>query len=223
MIPLGKAWLMFRSLPKTLRFNLTYLPLAQALRLPVLVCHRVHFCVLRGTVRVPPACRTGMIRLGFGEVGLFDRERLRSVWRVEGEVVFQGSASLGHGTTLSVDSGAVLTFGDRFVITAESAISCRKAITFGEDVLVSWDVQVMDSDWHSVINEDGAVLNPDSEVYVGDHVWIGSRVLLMKGARIAKDSIVAAGSVVTDGTYDANVILAGVPARPIRHGVTWKA
>lgn len=219
----GKAWLLLRSLPKTLRFNFKYFPLSQALLLPVVVCHRVYLESLHGTVRIPAGCRFGMISLGFGEVGIFDRQRVRSVWHVEGEVVFQGRTGLGHGTRISVDSGAVLTFGERFLIAAESAIVCRKAITFGNDVLVSWDVQVMDTDWHCIIDDGGAVLNRDSEVVVGDHVWIGSRVLLMKGARIARDSIVAAGSVVTRGTYHANVILAGVPAREIRQGVSWSA
>jgi acetyltransferase-like isoleucine patch superfamily enzyme len=79
----------------------------------------------------------------------------------------------------------------------------------------------MDTDWHCITNEKGAVLNPDSEILVGDHVWIGSRVLVMKGVRIARDSVIAAGSVVTRGTYHANVILAGVPAREIRQGTTW--
>jgi acetyltransferase-like isoleucine patch superfamily enzyme len=223
MIRAGEAWLLLRSLPKTLRFNLAYLPFTQALFLPIVVCHRVHFDRLGGTVRVPARCRPGTIRLGFGEVGIFDRERRRSVWHVEGDVVFQGRACLGHGTSISVDSGGVLTFGDGLLITAESAIVCRKAITFGNDVLVSWDVQVMDTDWHSVTDLEGTVLNPDSEILVGNHVWIGSRVLLMKGVRISRDSIVAAGSVVTCGTYHANVILAGVPAREIRQGITWRA
>lgn len=221
MIRPGKAWLILRSLPKTVRFNLKYVPLPQALLLPVLVCHRVYFESLRGTVRVPPRCRLGMISIGFGEVGVFDRGRVRSVWHVEWEVIFRGRTGLGHGTRVSVDSGGVLTFGERFLVAAESAIVCRKAITFGNDVLVSWDVQIMDTDWHRIIDERGTVLNPDSEVVVGDHVWIGSRVLLMKGVTIARDSVVAAGSVVTRGSYPPNVILAGVPAREIRQGVSW--
>jgi acetyltransferase-like isoleucine patch superfamily enzyme len=219
----GKAWLIFRSLPRTLRFNLRYLPLSQAVLLPVVVCHRVHFERLRGTVRVPPGCRMGAIRLGFGEVGIFDRARRRSIWQVDGEVVFQGRATLGHGTKLSVGPRGVLTLGDKFAITAESTIVCHKEITFGRDALVSWDVQVMDTDLHWVVDGDGTVLNPDSGIRVDEHVWIGSRVLVMKGVHIGRDSVVAAGSVVASGTYAANSIIAGVPAREIRHGVTWTA
>lgn len=222
MIRPGKAWLLLRSLPRTLRFNLKYFPLSRALFLPVVVCHRVHLDSLHGTVRIPAKCRPGFISIGFGEVGIFDRERVRSIWHVDGEVVFQGRTGLGHGTRISVESGGVLTFGDRFLVAAESTIVCRKAITFGKDVLVSWDVQIMDTDWHSIINEEGAIVNPDAEVLVGDHVWIGSRVLVLKGAVIAKDTVVAAGSVVTSGSQQTNVILAGVPAKEIRRGITWR-
>jgi acetyltransferase-like isoleucine patch superfamily enzyme len=210
-------------LPKTIRFNFTYLPLADALRLPVLVCHRVHFERLGGKVRVAPHSRRGTVHIGFGEVGIFDRERRRSIWQVDGEVVFQGRAELGHGTKVSVGPGGVLTFGDGFEITAETAIVCRKEITFGKDVLISWDVQVMDTDLHSIVDADGAVLNPDGRIVIDDHVWIGSRVLVLKGVHVARDSVVAAGSILTRGTYAANAIVAGSPAREIRHGISWSS
>ena len=187
----------------------------------VIVSDRVWLDRLGGSVELAGEMRTGMIRIGFGEVGIFDRQRSRTVWRVEGRVIFEGKANLGHGTRLSVDRAGTVVFGSDFVITAESSISCSKAVSFGKGVLISWDVLIMDSDWHSVTDASGTRLNPDLTVVVGDHVWIGCRSTILKGARIANGSIVAAGSVVTNEFANPNSIVAGVPAREMRSGVTW--
>lgn len=50
---------------------------------------------------------------------------------------------------------------------------------------------------------------------IGDDVWIGARVTLMKGIRIGRGAIVAAGAVVTRDV-PPYAIVGGVPARVIR-------
>lgn len=210
-----------RSLPNSLRFNFAYFAPAQAVRLPVIVSHKVWLDRLDGSVDVIGEMRTGMIRIGFGEVRIFDRQRSRSIWSVEGRVVFEGGAILGHGTRIAVDRAGTVVFGSDFCITAELSIECRKEISFGSGVLISWDVLIMDSDWHSVVDGSGTRLNPDQPVEIGNHVWIGCRSTILKGSRLADGSIVAAGSVVTGQFPSPNSLVAGVPAGQARTGVTW--
>jgi acetyltransferase-like isoleucine patch superfamily enzyme len=217
-----RPWLALRSFPGTLRFNLHYFGVRGAVRFPVLISHRVWLDRLNGTVEIAGPIRFGQVRIGFGEVGIFDRERERSVWRVDGGVRFEGMARLGHGTKINVKEGARVTFGDGFVLTAESAIFSRRGVTFGRDVLVSWDVQILDADWHAIVDDRGNVLNPDAEVVVGDGVWIGMRATLLKGAVVADGSIVAAGAIVNREFTEPHVLLAGVPAREVRRGISWR-
>lgn len=54
-------------------------------------------------------------------------------------------------------------------------------------------------------------------VSVGQNVWIGAKVTILDGAVIGNGSIIAAGSVVTKGIYPDNVILAGTPAKVLKH------
>ena len=220
MPSLALLWLVVRGLPKTLLFNLRYLPLRQAWRLPVLVSHRVWLKELGGHVRIEAdRVTTGMIQLGFGDVGIFDQQRSRSMWQVSGEVVWRGRARLGHGCKLSVDGR--LDMGDGLLITAESAIVARRAVTLGRGVLVSWDVLVMDTDLHPLLSADGQRLNQDAPVVIGDDVWIGARALVLKGVHLANGTIVAAASTVTRSVDTPRTLIGGSPAKPLREGVRW--
>jgi acetyltransferase-like isoleucine patch superfamily enzyme len=176
---------------------------------------------LKGSVEIRGAIRPAMIRIGFGQVRIFDRERSRSIWSVEGLAVFGGEVILGHGVRIAIDRTGSVVFGDGLYVSAETAIASRKGVSIGSDVLISWDVLIIDSDWHSLRDASGVRLNPDQDVEIGDHVWIGARSTLLKGARIPDGAVVAAGSVITGAFTTPNTLLAGVPAREIRSGIRW--
>ncbi len=215
----GRAWLVLLGLPKTILFNLRYLPPAQAVKLPILVSHRVALLDFRGRVTVNGPVRTGMVLLGFGSVGAFDYRRSRSVWQVDGEVIFDGPARLGNGFKLSV-AGRV-RFGAGFVLSAESQIVCQDSISFGPGCLVSWDVLVIDSDFHAIGSDDGESAPVQAAVVLGERVWIGARAIVLKGVELADDVVVAAGAVVTRSEGASHVLLGGNPARVLRTGIHW--
>lgn len=96
-------------------------------------------------------------------------------------------------------------------------IRCSKKITIGNDVAISHDVTIMDSDAHYIDYENYEISKP---VYIEDNVWIGTRTTILKGVRIGKGSVVAAGSVVTKDV-PPNSIVAGIPARVIKQNITW--
>ena len=106
-----------RSIPKTLRFNLHYFPLKTALKLPVVVSHRTYLRELHGKVELPENIETAMVKIGFGDVGHYDRKRSRGIWQVSGTVSFGGKASIGHGSKLSVRGH--LSLGADFNMTAD--------------------------------------------------------------------------------------------------------
>ncbi|HCB4111116.1 TPA: acetyltransferase, partial [Escherichia coli] len=58
-------------------------------------------------------------------------------------------------------------------------------------------------------------------INIGDRVWIGSRVMLLKGTHISDECYVSAGCIVENKFFTSNQIISGAPANTISSGVTW--
>ena len=238
-------WNIIRSIPKTLCFNLHYFPLSKALKLPVIVSHRTCLRELHGTVVLPEKIETAMVKIGFGDVGHYDRQRSRGIWQVSGTVTFCGKASIGHGSKLSVRGN--LTLGAGFNMTAESTIVCADAIRFGDDCLLSWDILVMDTDEHPLynrhdtarhetrdsspvpspevsqsINKENKRINPDKAIIVGNHVWIGCKCILLKGAEVPDNTVLAAGTLLKSPIKGENQVIGGNPPSVLKNEVHWE-
>ena len=208
------------SLPKTLRFNLHYFPLKTALKLPVFVSRRTYLRELHGEVVLPEKVETAMVKIGFGDVGHYDRKRSRGIWQVSGTVTFGGKAGIGHGSKLSVRGH--LNFGADFNMTAESTIVCAASITFGKDCLVGWDVLVMDTDEHPLYDMAGNRLNPNRPIVVGNHVWIGCKCVLLKGAEVPDNTVVAAGTLLKSAFEGECQVIGGNPPAVLKREVRWE-
>lgn len=217
---MGKYLDLFICIPKSLYFNFKYLSISDAIKLPFFV-RRTILKQMRGNIIIEGKIIMGMVRMGFGEVAIFDRNRSRGVWQVSGKVVFKGITRLDHGTSISVGENGILTFGKNFNATANSSIICKSSITFGNNCLISWDTLIMDTDFHKIRNFKNEVTNPDKAIKIGNSVWIGCRSTILKGSIIADNIIVAAGSVVTRTFNEPNQIIGGNPSNTIRTGFHW--
>lgn len=211
------------ALPKSIYFNFKYLPIKQAIKLPVLISHRTFLDKAKGSVKInSDTIKTSMINIGFGEVGIFDRRKSRAIWRVEGNVVFNGVVNIGHGSKINVGKNGILELGNRFSISAETQIVCEKNIVFGENCLLSWDILIMDTDYHKIRDFDENILNNDKEIIIGNNVWIAAKCLILKGVKIENDTIVAAGSKIVRSIKANNVIIGGEPNRILKRNVVFE-
>lgn len=97
----------------------------------------------------------------------------------------------------------------------------NKKINIGRDCMLSTDIEIRTGDSHSIFcNQTGKRINYGSDVIIKDHVWIGSNVSVLKGSLIEDNCIIGTRSVVTNRVIQ-NSIAVGVPAKIIRHNVTW--
>jgi acetyltransferase-like isoleucine patch superfamily enzyme len=95
-------------------------------------------------------------------------------------------------------------------------------ISIGPGCMFSRGLIVRTGDSHSVIDIASLRrLNAPRSIAIGERVWCGYDVSIMKGVTIGPDTIVAACAVVTKSFPDGRSILAGIPARVVQTGVFW--
>jgi acetyltransferase-like isoleucine patch superfamily enzyme len=207
---------------KSIYLNFRYLPISQAIKLPILVSRYCKLLECKGSLKInSDKIFTGMILLGIGNVGIFDKRECRGLLELseKSNIIFEGKARLGNGFKLS-SSGKVI-FGENFTLTANSTIYCSNEIIFGNDVLVSWETLIMDSDIHKIFH-DGSQTNISVPINIGNHVWIGCRCTLLKGITIADGNIIGANTIINKSTLKKNKVIVGNPARVIDKNVEWE-
>ena len=166
----------------------------------------------------------GLVKIGPHGLGTQDVRYSRTIWEVAGTLVVNGYATIGRGSRISIGCDGVLTLGDRFRITGDSALICQREISFGNDCLLSWDILIMDTDFHAVTDREGAVINAPRSVKIGNHVWIGCRNTILKGVEISDSNIISAGSTITRSFEGRNSIIGGNgrDLRILKEHVNWK-
>ncbi len=125
------------------------------------------------------------------------------------DVYYGGDIFCFRGSTLEIGSG---------FCNSNVKIRCSKQIKIGNDVAIAHDVTIMDTDAHKILRR-GFKLS--QSVIIGNHVWIGSRAMILKGVKIGDGAVIAAGAVVTKDVPPYSLV-AGVPAEVIKKFVKWK-
>jgi len=111
---------------------------------------------------------------------------------------------------------AVIEIGDEVAFNNNIFICCAQRVKIGNNCLVGEGVTILDFEAHGTSPYNRHKLGNKKEVIIGNNVWIGSKVIILKGATIGDNSIIAAGSVVLGKEYPSNVIIGGNPARIIK-------
>lgn len=132
------------------------------------------------------------------------------------EVVVRGDI-LVRGDNQRLTIGAHTTFQSVYILCQEG---CN--IEIGDWCMFSRDIEIRTTDAHSVVDvQTRERVNKPASVKIGNHVWVGVGSLISKGSQIPNDSIVGAYSFVNKKFTEENVLIAGTPAKIVRHGVTW--
>jgi acetyltransferase-like isoleucine patch superfamily enzyme len=214
-----KAFKLIKSLPKTIYFNFTYLPFNEAIKLPFFIDSSVRLMKCHGKVRLNFVPNLFCVKIGVADMVVIDKRSNRGIWKVEGEVIFNGEMRMVHSCVVNVEKNGLLTFGSGKLFSANVEIICAKKIIFGTNVKVSWNCFLMDTDWHDIVNLQGVVINPDNEISIGDYVWIGNSCTIKKGVSINQWNIIASNSLVTKSIVGEKQIWAGSPVKLIKEEV----
>lgn len=203
---------LLRAVLSSIYFNFKYLPLKQAVKLPILL-YKPYFKEMKGKVILDlNEVHFGMIRMGFWNTLQYPNSGI--VWENQGgTVVFKGKAKIGNASSISIGKKAYVEFGDDFVNNAGLKLISVRSIVFGKKARLGWELIVMDTGFHPlVIKETGKRTKASSPIKIGDYNWFGSRCVILHGVETPARCIFAFGSILTKKIEcEPYSLLAGTP------------
>lgn len=179
------------------------------------VAERMHTCVrrLRKTTDVLQA--RWQLR-HCTSVGALTQAQGRVLVSNAGRIVI-GDRVRFRGTHVPIELGALpgssLRIGDGTFVNSGVSICAQEEVCIGARCAIGNYSLIMDTDFHDV--DDHTKPGKCAPVLIEDDVWIGARVTILKGVRIGRGAVVAAGAVVTRDVPPAT-LAGGIPARVIR-------
>lgn len=124
---------------------------------------------------------------------------------------YQNHIGLNHRCILTtMNAGAQLVLGKNVGVSS-SSITSFKSVVIGDNVRIGANCVITDGDFHL---DDPRVGEP-RPIVIEDNVWLGYGVIVMKGVRIGRNSIIGMNSVVTKDV-PPNCIAAGTPCHYIK-------
>ena len=132
------------------------------------------------------------------------------------KVIVEDSFRIYSGARVYVNEGATLILGSGY-INNNFNLSCFDKIEIGNNVAISENVCIRDSDNHNILNSAHVKTKP---IKIGNYVWIGMNVIILKGVTIGDGAIIAAGAVV-NRDVPAKSLVGGIPAKILKSNVEW--
>lgn len=132
-----------------------------------------------------------------------------------GDYVTIGRSTIGAS---KIFDEPVLKIGNNSTIGYGTVISVAKEVAIGNDCMIAPNCIIMDGDDHPInpqrrLLKEGITKEDVMPVKIGNNVWIGAYVTILKGVTIGDNSIIATHSVITRDVMP-NCVYAGHPARP---------
>lgn len=129
---------------------------------------------------------------------------------LSGHTTFEGSSFTDQTPEMSI--------GDRSYIGYKTTITIGEKLIIGNDVLIASNCYIAGCYGHPTSPNERREKKAEANLgtlIIEDNVWIGTGSKIMKNITIGKNSVVAAGSVVTTDVPE-NVVVAGNPAVVIK-------
>lgn len=136
---------------------------------------------------------------------------------------------LGIKNNIIQGCSLILAQGSKFITGVGTSIEDltvyeyeQGVVTIGDDCMLSHNIQIWQTDTHPIFDIATELrINVSESVSIGDHVWVGTGVRLMGGAKIGAGCVVGLNSI-TSNEFPENSVIAGIPARVIRENIKWE-
>lgn len=130
---------------------------------------------------------------------------------------------LGKAELWLQHNGSSIVMGEHVTIHGPTHIASTEGckISIGDDCMFANSIQIRNGDSHSIYCGNQRINNAQ-DVFIGNHVWICTDTVLLKGSSIPDNCIVGAKSLVTTKFNEDYTIIAGNPACIKKRNIYWK-
>ena len=104
-----------------------------------------------------------------------------------------GKEQITRGNAVFRVEGGELIIGDKCFFNQNVSITCKKKVVIGDRCQIANNVVIVDHDHAGSENWGSYVETP---VTIGNDVWIGANVVIMRGTTIGDKAVIGAGSIV---------------------------
>lgn len=135
---------------------------------------------------------------------------------IDAHCLFSGSISLIHNeNNISIGKNCIFK---------NTEIRCEYGcyVTIGNFCIFEKNTYIRTGDSHSIISIiTGKRINNCESIFIGNHVLCCKNSAIFKGSYILNDSVIASNSLVNKKFSNANILLAGSPAKIRRKDINW--
>lgn len=148
-----------------------------------------------------------------------------SIFGSNNRIVIRGNNHVAGIRLAMEDDGNTIEIGKHNFIGSGSLLAALEGtrIEIGDDCMIAGHCEIRTSDSHSLLDAGGKRINCARDIILGGHIWVGVETLILKGAMIPGDCVVAARSVVCamKDAVSGGSLLGGTPARVLRENISW--
>lgn len=138
-----------------------------------------------------------IIRKGLFHIKAMIKKKMYSL--IYGKKILWGkNVTFRAGFSLSIDGDGKVTIDDDCFFNNNCSINCLQSVSIGKGSVFGENVKIYDhnhrfADFSIPIKVQGYSIG---KVSIGDHCWIGSNVVILKGSQIEDNCVIGAGCIV---------------------------
>jgi len=122
------------------------------------------------------------------------------------------------------DDSNVIEVGENSSLCGQIGIAAIEgtSVKIGKSCLFSSRIDIRTGDSHSLVKKGTKQrINPSASVTIGDHVWVGTGVTILKGTSVAENCMVGATALLNGSYSNPNCVIAGIPAKEVKSEIDW--
>ena len=140
-----------------------------------------------------------------------------------GKIYIKRNCSM-YNQFINIGSNGKCEIGENFYSTQNGRFYVGSSnLQIGHNCLFSREICIYCDDGHKILdNKKKSVINTQKNgVVLQNNIWVGDSVFLLKGTKLASNTVIGARTLISKEFTEENTLIYGTPARVQKSGINW--